>query len=353
MKLQDSKTYIADLDTAIEHSVNIDLLQEKKILITGATGTIGSFIVDMLLRYNQKNNANVKICLAGRNIEKLKTQYEYWNEANLCFVTYDITRNISFEFMPDYIIHAAGNAHPSAFNRDPVGTIMGNVVGTFNLLEYGRACGTKRLLYISSGEVYGQGDLFLDSFDENYAGYIDTTSPRSCYPMSKRATENLCASYSKQYGMETVIARLCHTYGPKITPTDSRANVQFIRNALNNEDIVLKSAGSQMRSYNYVGDCASGIITVLINGESGEAYNIANPDVRITIAQLAEIIASTVNRKIVFADPDANDIINRTPIAKQVLCSRKLESLGWKGSFSAEIGIEHTLGVLSEVWEKE
>lgn len=220
------------------------------------------------------------------------------------------------------------------------------MVGTFNLLEYGRLHRTKRLLYVSSGEVYGQGDLSLEEFEETYAGYVDISSPRSCYPTSKRAAENLCASYSKQYGMETVVVRPCHTYGPGITPTDNRANVQFIRNVLDNEDIVMKSAGTQMRSYNYIGDCASAIITVLINGKCGEAYNTANPDVRLTIAQLAEIIASAANRKVVFADPDAVDLAYRTPIAKQVLSSKKLENLGWSGVFSAEIGVKHTLDIL-------
>lgn len=346
MKLQESTTYIGDLDIAINHSVNIDKLQNKSILITGASGTIGSYVADMLLRYNQTKNANIKVYLVGRDVEKLKEQYSYWNDENLIFDAYDVKTNISFEFAADYIIHAAGNAHPSAFNSDPVGTIVENVVGTFNLLEYGRTHGTKRLLYISSGEVYGQGDLSLDEFEESYAGFVDTLSPRSCYPASKRTTENLCASYSKQYGLETVVVRPCHTYGPRITPTDSRANVQFIRNVLNHENIVMKSAGTQMRSYNYIGDCASAIITILINGESGEAYNTANSNVRITIVQLAQTIAKAANCKVVFSDPDTADLANRTPIAKQVLSSKKLESLGWSGYFSAEMGINHTLKIL-------
>lgn len=108
----------------------------------------------------------------------------------------------------------------------------------------------------------------------------------------------------------------------------------------------MKSAGTQMCSYNYIGDCASAIITVLINGKCGEAYNAANPDVRLTIAQLAEIIASAANRKVVFADPDDVDLAYRTPIAKQVLSSKKLENLGWSGVFSAEIGVKHTLDIL-------
>lgn len=346
MRIQDSETYISDLDASVGHALGIEKLREKSVLITGATGTIGSYIADMLISFNKKQDAKIKMYLAGRSIEKLMAMYLCWNDNNLHFVQYDVTTGISFDFQVDYIIHAAGNAHPVAFNGDPVGTIMGNIAGTYNLLEYGRTHETKRFLYVSSGEVYGQGDLSIEEFEEDYAGYVDMLSPRSCYPSSKRTTENLCASYSKQFGLETVVVRPCHTYGPQITPIDSRANAQFIRNVLNNEDIVMKSAGTQLRSYNYIGDCASAIITVLLKGENGQAYNIANPNVRITIAQLAELIAAVGGCKVVFADPSALDIANRTPIAKQVLSTKKLESLGWKGAFSAEVGIKHTIEIL-------
>ena len=171
-------------------------------------------------------------------------------------------------------------------------------------------------------------------------------SPRSCYPAGKRVTENLCASYTKQYGLETVVIRPCHTYGPCITLSDNRANVQFFRNVLNGENIVMKSTGSQMRSYNYIADCASALFTVLINGNSGEAYNTANPDARCSIADFARTIAKEAEIKVVFADPDAADIANRTPIAKQVLSSRKIESLGWRGSFPLEVGIKHMISML-------
>lgn len=346
MRFQESKTYLGDLDISISHTIEIEKLKNKSILITGASGTIGSYVADMLLRYNQIENAKINLCLGGRNVERLKEQFLPWKDERLSFVQYNNISGIAFDFEVDYIIHAAGNAHPVAFNGDPVGTIMGNVEGTYKLLEYGRTHSAKRLLYVSSGEVYGQGDSVLDEFEENYAGYIDTTSPRSCYPLSKRTSENLCVSYSKQYGFETVVVRPCHTYGPGITSTDSRANAQFMRNVLNNEDIVMKSDGKQLRSYNYVGDCASAMLTVLLNGESGHAYNTANPYVKITIAQLAEIIANMANRKVVFANPSTIDLDNRTPIVKQVLSSKKLEALGWKSAFSVETGVKHTLDIL-------
>ena len=233
-----------------------------------------------------------------------------------------------------------------AFNTDPVGTLMGNVAGTYALLEYGRSHAAKRFLYISSGEVYGQGNLQFEELEESYCGFIDSLSSRACYPLGKRTVENLCASYSKQYGLETVIVRPCHTYGPGITEEDSRANAQFFRNVLADEDIVLKSEGKQLRSYCYVADCASAMLTVLSYGICGEAYNVANPQARITISGLAEIIAEEAGKRVVYSIPNDFDIANRSPIEKQVLSSKKLEDLGWKGCYDVRKGVRNTLEIL-------
>lgn len=344
MNLHQSKLYFEDIDKSLMHTVDVEKLFGKSIIITGATGTIGSFVADTLIRLNRQNTANLKIYLAGRNLEKLRKQYE--DCSGIEFLKYDMNSPIEFDVQVDYIIHAAGNAHPAAFNGNPVETTIGNIESTFGLLEYLRKHHGKRLLYVSSGEVYGQGNVSLEAFEEEYAGYVEILSPRSCYPLSKRMAENLCASYWKQYGVETVIVRPCHTYGPHMTSTDNRAHVQFFHNALNGEDIVLKSAGSQMRSYNYVGDCVSALLTVLIRGVSGEAYNLANLRARLTIAQFADRIARAESKKIVFEDPSSVDIANRSPIAKQVLDSSKVEKLGWSPAFSVEDGITHTLNIL-------
>lgn len=343
MKIFNNRIYIEDLDITISHVIGIEKLKNSSILITGATGTIGSFIADCLIRYNKIHNANIKLYLAGRNISKLKERFD-----NSYYLKYDLFCELDFNSKFDYIIHTAGNSHPLMFIDDPVGTIIGNIDSTKRLLDYLNKNGGKRLLYISSGEVYGQGNLELEEFEENYSGYTDTLNSRFCYPISKRAAENLCASYFKQYGLETVIVRPCHTYGPGITPEDSRANAQFFRDVINGQNIIIKSKGRQLRSYIYVSDCVSAILTVLINGNVGEAYNIANPNSRVTIAGLAEIIAKIRNLKVVFRIPDGKDILQQSPIEKQVLSSQKLEKLGWKPAFDIELGIEHTINILME-----
>lgn len=347
MNLRQSKLYTEDLETTLAHAVDIEKLYGKKVLITGATGTIGSFAADALIYLNQKVKANIRVLLAGRSVEKLQNQFG--NHDNVKYLSYDLNAPIEFDEAIDYVIHAAGNAHPAAFNGDPVGTIVGNIDSTHRLLEYMKNHGGKRCLYVSSGEVYGQGDISLDAFDETYSGYLDILSARSCYPLSKRMTENLCVSYWKQYDIESVIVRPCHTYGPFMTPSDNRAHTQFLHNALSGEDVVMKSAGTQMRSYNYVADCVAGLLTVLVNGNVGEAYNLANPKVRVTIAEFAEKIATAEECKVIFDDPTEADVANRSPIPKQILATEKLESLGWQPAFSIDLGIRHTLDILKEM----
>lgn len=341
-------TYLADLNSAAEQVVNLAILKNAKILITGASGTIGSFLIDTLLYASEQHELNLHIYAAGRHVETLRNRFFGFPDTDISLVSYDIKEEIAFDFDIDYIVHAGGNAHPAAFNADPVGTLLDSIAGTYRLLLFGLQHKAKRFLYISSGEVYGQGNSTMDFFSECYSGYLDPTAPRSCYPMGKRGAENLCASFTKQYGLESVIVRPCHTYGPGMTRSDSRAHAQFFRNALAGNDIVLKSAGNQLRSYAYVADCISGLLTVLTSGKACEAYNLANPNSRVTIAQFAEIVAKNAGVKVVFADPSALDIANRSPFEKQVLDVQKLESLGWKGIFDTEAGIAHTLQILGE-----
>ncbi|MBQ8533638.1 MAG: NAD-dependent epimerase/dehydratase family protein [Clostridia bacterium] len=343
MFLYGSNTYLSDIKTALSATVNLDKLKKSSVLITGASGLIGSFLVDMLAEYNNTQNGDVRIFAAGRNSERLQARFRGVRTNNITFVEQDVNQPIKFDFQVDYIIHAASNAYPAAFEKDPVGTILSNIKGTEYLLEYARTHGTQRLLFVSTGEVYGQCDASVTAFKEEYSGYVDPTKVRSCYPASKRAAETLCSAYSSQYGVDTVIVRPCHIYGPNTTSTDNRASVQFVNNAISGKDIVLQSSGKQMRSYCYIADCGSAVLSVLTSGETANAYNIANPDARVTIAGLAQNIADVTDTKLVF-DCRKND--NDTPITYAVLDSTKLEGLGWKGRYTVQDGVRNTVEIL-------
>jgi nucleoside-diphosphate-sugar epimerase len=347
--LYNSCTYIEDLNDSLRGVGGIERLKNSRILITGATGLIGSYIVDMLLQYNKNENAGITVYALGRNTNRLEERFSGIKSESLVFVEHDVNTEPSFDFAVDYIIHAASNAYPAVFNTDPVGTVLSNIVGTNYLLEYAKKHSAKRFLFVSSGEVYGQGEEGIEAFREDYSGYVDPTQPRSCYPASKRAAETLCVSYTKQYAVDTVIVRPCHTYGPSATKSDNRANTQFISSAVAGEDIVLNSAGTQMRSYCYIGDCAAALLTVLLDGKSCEAYNIANKEARTTIAGFAKTVAEAAGRKVIFKNPDDRDLAERTAISYAVLDSGKLSSLGWEGRYSVENGVENTVRILKEI----
>ena len=349
MSFYKSESYIKDLEIAVKATVGIEKLFGSSVLIAGGSGLIGSYMADMLLYANKHMDAGIKVYAMDLSAERMTARFEGAPSDMLELVEHNVNDVPDFDFHVDYIIHAASPAFPAAFNSDPVGTVMSNILGTKYLLDFGRDHGAKRMLYISSGEVYGQGDLSLESFEESYAGYVDPTSPRSCYPNGKRAAETLCVSYTKQFGLDTVIVRPSHTYGPTVTKADNRANAQFVNKGLAGEDIVLNSAGNQMRSYTYLADSASAILTVLASGESGNAYNIANSNSRTTIAGYAKEVAAQTGTKVIFADPDEVAKAEMTPIAKQVLSSSKLESLGWKGKFDVSEGISHTLRIMREL----
>lgn len=346
MYLYESDVYNQDLQTAIGCVTGLEALRSSAVLITGATGLIGSFLTDMLVAYDRDTGAGITVYASGRSKKRLEERFGQSGGNALRLVEYDVNTPADFPFSADYIIHAASNAYPAAFAGDPVGTIMGNILGAANLLDYAKSCGAKRFVFVSSGEVYGRAPESVRAFREDFSGYVDPTQPRSCYPASKRAAETLCVSYQAQYGTDAVIVRPCHTYGPNATRQDNRANVQFVNSALAGEDIVLNSPGLQLRSYCYVADCASAILSVMLKGKSGEAYNIANREATATIAGFAREVAAYTGRKVVFSVPDAAAKAQQTFIPHAVLDSEKLYSLGWAGQYPLKKGVAHTIDAL-------
>ena len=329
--------YLQDIRSLFETGLDLSTLNDSRILVTGATGLIGSCLVDVLLTNPHRN---YQVYALGRNEERARQRFNnYWETADFHFIRHDISLPLDSDICFDYIIHAASNASPNFFKEKPVEVIKSNIIGVENLMEHGIRHGMKRMLFVSSGEIYGEGDG--REFTEADSGYVNCATPRACYPSSKRAAETLCVAYAAEYGADVVIARPCHTYGPYFTESDNRVYAQFIRNLLDDKDIVLKSRGEQYRSWLYVVDAAHALLTILTKGAKGEAYNVADEQSNITIRALAELLAGAEDRQVVFDIDDANG--NTTPITRATFSTQKLAQLGWRPLTTIAEGLQHTL----------
>ncbi len=315
-------------------------LKGAKVLVTGAGGLICSALVDFLV------DLGAHVWAAGRSPEKLRDRFSHWEGCEeLLFLQYDALEPLNWDVSFDYLIHGASNANPAAYSAQPVETMLANLTGTNNVLRYAKDHGGKRVLYLSSSEVYGKKEG-NDPYHEQEYGFVDLLNPRACYPSSKRAAETLCAAYAAEYGVEAVIVRPGHVYGPTATAGDNRASSQFPRDVLEGKDIVMKSAGTQLRSYCYVLDCVSAMAAVLLKGESGKAYNISNRESLVTIRRMAEAFAQAAGRKLLFENPTDAESRSYNLMDNSALNAESLENLGWHGLFDLESGVKATLDAM-------
>ena len=346
MKIYEVPQYRSDLETELKNT-ELEFLRGKSILVTGSTGLICSAIVDMLLFSNKYFNTGIRIFAAGRGEEKLRQRFDF-SGGDIRFVRYDALKPFVSDEHFDYIIHGASNASPELYVTQPVETMLSNIVGISNLLESAINNGTSRLLYISSSEVYGRKD-YAGPFKEDEYGYVDILNVRSSYPSGKRASETLCRAYGSEYNIETVIVRPGHIYGPTASTNDKRISSDFAYKAARGENLVMKSAGTQLRSYCYCLDCASAILTVLGKGENGQAYNISNSASVITIRQMSQILADSANVDLIVESASAEEQAAFNPMNNSSLEAGRLEALGWAGSFDAQAGFSHTVTILREM----
>ena len=350
MIVYDSKLWIKDIDTVLGILPELDEMAGKSILITGAAGLICSSVVDILFRYNDTHENKIKILAAGRWHKEMYGRFNNMvDRDDFAFVAYDASKTNNFiDVHADYIIHGASNASPDMIVKEPVETMMSNFLGMKYLLDYAKETGAKRILYISSSEVYGAkpGE---DPFKEGEYGYIDLLSSRNSYSIGKCAAETLCASYADEYGIESVIVRPGHIYGPTASPHDVRVGSAWAYAVAKGEDLIMKSDGSQIRSYVYSLDCASAMLKVLLSGENCHAYNISNPESIITIKKLGELLAKAGNVNLKVELPTEAEKKGFNPMRNSSLEATSLLGLGWKGCFNAEDGLAHTVEILKEV----
>ena len=351
MSLYNNNLYMEDIRYVAELTLPWEKLQDKSLMLSGATGMIGSFLVDVILEKNLADGLNCTVYALGRNEEKAKARFtKFVDDQHFVFIPYDV--KLPFERSDlgtvDYILHLASNTHPMQYSTDPIGTITTNIIGVQNLLDFAIEHHATRFAFASSNEIYGENRGDVEFFDESYCGYINSNTMRAGYPESKRCGEALCQAYKAQKGLDVVIPRPTRSYGPTMLMSDTKAISQFIKNGIAGEDIVLKSAGTQYYSYTYVADAVSGLLTILLKGESGEAYNIAEEHSDIMLKDLAAIIADINGKEVVFEIPDAVEAVGYSTATKARLDGHKLMELGWKAKYDIKTGMERTIEIIRQ-----
>ncbi len=369
MSLYDSRLYMEDIRLVAGCNYKWEMLSGKSVAISGGTGMIGSFIVDVLMYQNEVMGLDTHIYVLGRSEKKAWDRFgKYMDCDKLHFVCHDINEQLDIDKFVDlnsmhvgwdaadksqprmdYIIHAASNTHPAAYAGDPIGTISANVLGTKYLFDFAEKAGCKRFVFLSSVEIYGENNGDTDKFSEDYLGYIDCNTLRAGYPESKRTGEALCQAYIKQRGFDIVIPRLSRVYGPTMLMSDTKAISQFILKGAYGEDIVLKSEGMQLYSYAYVADAASAIIKLMLEGENGQAYNVASDASDLTLRELAETIADYVGKNVVYELPDKAESAGYSKATKALLDCEKIKSTGWRPVYGMKDGLKRTIDILKEV----
>jgi UDP-glucuronate decarboxylase len=337
-----------DLNTIVRADLPWSRFDGATVMVSGASGFIGSSLVETLLHRNEiQRAAKTTVIALVRNASRAAARFAaYSGRSDLHVLTHDVAEPIEHAGNLDFVIHAGSNATPKLYSTDPVGTHLANTLGTYNLLRLASARNCRAFLFVSSGDVYGVVPGENPLISENTFGALDPMELRSCYGESKRAGENLCACWTQQHGLPTKVARLSHTYGPGVALDDGRVFADFVACAVAGKDIVLTSDGTATRPFCYITDAIIGLFTILLLGASGTAYNLANDEAIISIAELARVVAGCVpesGTKPVFHLGAGGPGYVPSKIARGMVDTSRIRALGWRPTVTPQAGFSRTI----------
>jgi nucleoside-diphosphate-sugar epimerase len=343
-----NRVLLEDLDYILSDNLDWNKFSNCTVLITGANGFLPAYMLETLLHLNTRFSANVRVIALVRNKDKALKKFEHHkNRTDLEFLVQDVCTPVSIaaDRKIDYIIHAASQASPKFYGKDPIGTINANTIGTSNMLYLAKEKDVKSFLFFSSGEVYGNVSEDQIPTKETDFAYLDPTNIRSCYGESKRMGECICISWFHQYGTPVKIIRPFHTYGPGMDLEDGRVFADFVSDVVRNKDIVMHSDGRDTRAFCYLADATLGFFRVLLRGENGVAYNVGS-DYETSIEQLANTLVSLFPEKrlkvIQNKSVRSNEYINST-IRRGCPDITRIKLLDWSPKFSIENGFKRTI----------
>lgn len=307
-------------------------LKDSSVLITGATGLVGSALARALAVISEKWALNIKIYALVRSIEKANAKFGE-SCGSIIPIQADVTCPLKLDIHVDHIFHTASVTASKAFVTQPVETLLTAITGTQNLLAFAREKNIKSMVYLSSMEAYGITDPKRSPIREADLGYIDILNVRSSYSEGKRICECLCSAYAAEYGVPVKIARLAQTFGAGVSLEDNRAFAQFTKACLSGQDIVLHTRGNSVGNYCYTTDAVSGLLTILLHGENAQAYTVVNERTAMPIRDVAQLVSDTLTggkSKIVFDIPDSALTYGYAPDVTMHLSADKLRALGWE-----------------------
>ncbi|MCD7746695.1 MAG: NAD-dependent epimerase/dehydratase family protein [Lachnospiraceae bacterium] len=418
----DDRILQEDLErVAASDLIDWEQLRGKRVLVTGATGLIGSLLARSLVCASVERSLNIRVAALVRSPEKGKAMLGAFLEDGLELVAGDILSPLAVEGPVDYILHGASVTASKDFVDHPSETILTALKGTEHVLELAREKQVKSMVYLSSMEVYGVVDperyvelprklwkfagaeadpdpgnpvetmtgktggpfaseRTADAVTESDCGMlagsdtlpdekekkniakaaytaaivreadygrIDPLQVRSSYSEGKRMAEGLCAAYAHEYAVPVKMARLAQTFGAGIPQTENRVFAQFARSIMSGSDIVLHTDGGKAHCYCYTTDAVLGLLTVLLRGENGEAYNVSNEDTYSSIRGMAQMLIERYPQSgshLVFDIPADANKYGYAPTSRMVICSEKLNRLGWQAQIGLPEMFERLMG---------
>lgn len=314
----------------------------KTVLITGATGLIGTYIVKTLLSLD----SSIRVVAVVRSLEKA---YSKGFNGNIEFIVSTLTDEIKYDKKVDYIIHTASPTDSKYFIEKPVELMNETYIGLNNVLKFAIKNKVHGFVFLSSLEVYGicNDDVFLK---ENQYYSIDCNNIRNSYAEGKKALECLACSYASEYDVNAKIVRLCQTFGPGVSYNDNRVFAQFARSVVEKKDIVLATKGETKRTYCSMRDAVLGILLVLIKGVKGEAYNLASDNSYYSIYELAQMFSKNSNSKVIIMEKEDARYLKTIRFG---LDTGKIKSIGFKSYDNLESIVESCLDYFKEQIECE
>jgi len=307
---------------------------DSTLLVTGATGLIGSLMVRGALEWSRSHDQGINVVALARSAQKAARVFaDYEGDTRLRIVVGDVSQPIKVDGPVDWISHGASITSSAAFAKNPVEVALTEIDGTRNVLELARRKNVKGVVYLSSLEVYGDIAQDHGQVFEGDSGHLDGLRPRNSYPSAKRLCETLCAAYASEYGVPAKIARLAQTFGAGVDPNDGRVFAYFARQVIAGEDIVMRTPGEGCRCYCYTTDAVEGLLQVLSAGEAGRAYNVANPETYCSARGMAEMVAERFGQGCTTVQFDFPDDVSSYGFASPSFVRMNadaLQALGWR-----------------------